>query len=176
MAFYEEEDVYKCTIHPSSKRRRCNGICPLCLIDRLEALCPDCAHLRPCTCSSSSCSSRSSNSSFYILDISSSSARISTLIDTEPAFSRRSSSAFPFFRSARFPSTDPAPPPPQTTSFWSVFRRRKSPVEKISRSKSVAYGSEPVKAKGWYFPSPMNVFRHSKASKVAHERSPLHRG
>ncbi|CAK9142780.1 unnamed protein product [Ilex paraguariensis] len=30
--------------------------------------------------------------------------------------------------------------------------------------------------KGWHFPSPMKVFRHSKVSKVVQERSPLYRG
>lgn len=32
------------------------------------------------------------------------------------------------------------------------------------------------KGKGWYFPSPIKVFRQSKASKVVQERSPLCRG
>lgn len=57
-------------------------------------------------------------------------------------------------------------------------------VEKIKlrKSRSVAVGgrerfSPAAKWKSWYFPSPMNVFRQSKAAKVVvNERSPLHRG
>ncbi|MCD7470149.1 hypothetical protein HAX54_009810 [Datura stramonium] len=54
-----------------------------------------------------------------------------------------------------------------------------------SRSMSVAITSvsgdgdgfkSPAKSKGWHFPSPMKVFRQSKASKLVHERSPLYRG
>ncbi|KAL5099960.1 hypothetical protein RYX36_004287 [Vicia faba] len=54
----------------------------------------------------------------------------------------------------------------------------------MARSRSVAVSSvsgdgelKPrSKGKGWSFPSPMKVFRQSKASKVVQERSPLYRG
>ncbi|CAL5188489.1 unnamed protein product [Lathyrus oleraceus] len=54
----------------------------------------------------------------------------------------------------------------------------------MGRSRSVAVASvtgdgesKPrSKGKGWSFPSPMKVFRQSKASKVVQERSPLYRG
>ncbi|KAH7836039.1 hypothetical protein Vadar_032190 [Vaccinium darrowii] len=51
----------------------------------------------------------------------------------------------------------------------------------MRRSRSVASGmgeirSSSRKGRGWHFPSPMGVFRHSKTSKVIHERSPLYRG
>ncbi|GFZ15451.1 hypothetical protein Acr_24g0016410 [Actinidia rufa] len=41
-----------------------------------------------------------------------------------------------------------------------------------------AYDIRPAAAKrrGWHFPSPISVFRHSKTPKVVQERSPLHRG
>jgi hypothetical protein len=55
----------------------------------------------------------------------------------------------------------------------------------MARSRSVAvtavsgngeFKAPRSKGKGWYFPSPMKVFRQSKASKVVQERSPLYRG
>ena len=89
------------------------------------------------------------------------------------------------------------PPAPEGKNnkfkIMSVFRRQKSSKKeevvkgedieelKLRRSRSVAENEmrsspAPAKAKGWYFPSPMKVFRHSKASKIVQERSPLHRG
>ena len=54
----------------------------------------------------------------------------------------------------------------------------------IARSRSVAVAAVSEngelrprsKGKGWFFPSPMKVFRQPKASKVVQERSPLYRG
>uniref|UniRef100_A0A803LU12 Uncharacterized protein n=1 Tax=Chenopodium quinoa TaxID=63459 RepID=A0A803LU12_CHEQI len=133
MAFYaEEEEVWKCSLHPSKRRR--TGVCPSCLKERLSALCPD----------------------------------------------------------SRYSTVDEKPPPEKlagkSSSFWSVIWWQKKPRrEKVEaemrRSKSVAVaGNNDVvgvsKGKGWYFPSPMKVFRqsYSKTPKVVHERSPLHRG
>ncbi|KAL8150549.1 hypothetical protein V2J09_020357 [Rumex salicifolius] len=61
-------------------------------------------------------------------------------------------------------------------------------IRAIARSKSVAASNttffaggvvpeaRSVKSKGWYFPSPMKVFRQSKPTvKIIHERSPLNR-
>ncbi|KAL8201080.1 hypothetical protein R6Q57_012419 [Mikania cordata] len=88
-------------------------------------------------------------------------------------------------------------------NFWSVFKMSKSKrcdlhddesnksdisgatgdYSTMMRSRSVAVGAgdrfSPATAKrrGWYFPSPMKVFRQSKTSKLQiHERSPMHRG
>ncbi|XP_021768199.1 uncharacterized protein LOC110732553 [Chenopodium quinoa] len=188
MAFYAEEDeVWKCSLHPSKRRR--TGVCPSCLKERLSALCPDCANVRPCSCYATTSSSSSASSSFslHFTD----GGRISNLIDGEPAFRRSRSSAFPFFRSARYSTVDEKPPPGKvvgkSSSFWSVIWWQKKPRrEKVEaemrRSKSVAVaGNNDVgvsKGKGWHFPSPMKVFRqsYSKTPKVVHERSPLHRG
>ncbi|KAG6596728.1 hypothetical protein SDJN03_09908, partial [Cucurbita argyrosperma subsp. sororia] len=73
------------------------------------------------------------------------------------------------------------------------FRRREKEVAEVEeamrrtlmiRSRSVVVSDSsgrfvrpPVKAKTWYFPSPIKAFRQSKISKaVLTERSPLHRG
>lgn len=195
MAFYpEEDDVWKCPRHPSKRRRA--GVCPVCLKERLSALCPDCANLRPCSCcSTSSSSSTSSSFSFHFSDVASV-GKISTLIAGEPPF-RRSRSAVASSSFLRFSGGErktPAPEIPQnrskSSSIWSVLwpqkvkREKMDDVEKIKlrKSRSVAVGgrerfSPAAKWKSWYFPSPMNVFRQSKAAKVVvNERSPLHRG
>ncbi|KMS97605.1 hypothetical protein BVRB_5g125740 [Beta vulgaris subsp. vulgaris] len=183
MAFYAEEDqVWKCSLHPSKRRR--TGVCPLCLKERLSELCPDCANVRPCLCCATTSSSSSTSSSFslHISEL----GQISTLIDAEPPFRRSRSSAFPFFRSARFSTVDDKNSSEKLagkSSIWSVIwwqkkpRREKMEAE-MRRSKSVAVADNDVrstKVKGWYFPSPMKVFRQS-TSKFVHERSPLHRG
>lgn len=54
----------------------------------------------------------------------------------------------------------------------------------MARSRSVAVAAVPTdgefrprtKGRGWFFPSPMKVFRQSKVSKVVQERTPLYRG
>ncbi|KAL8141771.1 hypothetical protein V2J09_014803 [Rumex salicifolius] len=59
-----------------------------------------------------------------------------------------------------------------------TIRRSKSVAAPISFSCAGGVQDEArsVKSKGWYFPSPMKVFRHSRASaKIVQERSPLHR-
>ncbi|KNA13412.1 hypothetical protein SOVF_117320 [Spinacia oleracea] len=188
MAFYAEEDeVWKCSLHPSKRRR--TGVCSSCLKERLAALCPDCANVRPCSCYATTSSSSSASSSFslHFSDV----GRISKLIDGEPAFRRSRSSAFPFFRSARYSTADDKPAPEKLTgkessSFWSMIWWQKKPRKEkmeaeMRRSRSVAVAGNDVrgsKGKGWYFPSPMKVFRqtYSKTPKVVHERSPLHRG
>ncbi|CAO2819617.1 unnamed protein product [Amaranthus hypochondriacus] len=189
MAFYADEDeIWKCTQHPSKRRR--TGVCPLCLKQRLSELCPECANVRPCSCyaTTSSSSSASSSFSFHFSDIN----RISNLIENEPAFQRSRSSAFPFFRSARFSNADDKHSSEKLSgksSFWSVFlwQKKQPRTENIeaemkrSRSVSVVVTGNEVRSsksgKGWYFPSPMKVFRQSnRTPKFVHERSPLHRG
>lgn len=120
MAFYMEEEVWKCPKHPSKRRR--SGICPTCLRDRLLTLCAYCANVRPCAC----CASTSS--SFSVLSSGTGAAdRVSNLIDGEPAFRRSRSVAIPFFRSSfagdgKIPAVDSR----SRSSFWSsVFRTSK---------------------------------------------------
>ncbi|XP_042483126.1 uncharacterized protein LOC122063493 [Macadamia integrifolia] len=163
-----EEEVWKCRKHPL--KRRSNGVCPLCLRDRLLHLCPDCANARPCSCcyssSSSSSSSFSLSSSF---DAPKSSAGIgvrtvgsvSNLIDCDPAFRRSRSNTFTFIR--RRPSDKDAvqliPPDVSRTrsSLWPVFKsstkskkadeikeeKENLEIEKVNmmRSKSVGISS-----------------------------------
>ncbi|GFP94967.1 hypothetical protein PHJA_001641100 [Phtheirospermum japonicum] len=199
MACYVEEEVWKCPKHPSKRRR--NGICPVCLRDRLVGLCPHCANVRPCACVVSTSSSSSSSSSF------------SRVIDGEPSFHRSRSVAIPFLRSRN--SEQAAS---KTPSFLSILKMSKTKrcdqaaergegfvdeinfeshnriedfARMITRSRSVSVGttamtsgfrrskdnSSPAKGKFWHFPSPMTVFRSSKTPKViVQDRSPLHRG
>lgn len=56
------------------------------------------------------------------------------------------------------------------------MRRSRSVAASITSANEIRSSPAPTKGKGWYFPSPMKVFRHSKASKIVQERSPLHRG
>ena len=62
-------------------------------------------------------------------------------------------------------------------------------LKRMMRSKSVGIslftdsgggggggGDSRSKGRSWYFPSPIKVFRQSKASKIVQERSPLYRG
>ncbi|GAB4834752.1 hypothetical protein Ancab_033017 [Ancistrocladus abbreviatus] len=163
MAFYaDEEEVWKCTQHPSRRRR--SGICPVCLHERLSALCPDCANLRPCPC----CASSASSSSFFFIsfsipaDSSNSLAisgsgpavgRMSNLINNEAGLGRSRSVSVPFFRSSRHSrssSKDSFDRKSKSTSLWSLFRKRSKSksakeeeeeieaTEKMRRSKSVA--------------------------------------
>ncbi|KAG9152743.1 hypothetical protein Leryth_018902 [Lithospermum erythrorhizon] len=102
MALYiGEEEAWKCRKHPSKRHPNDTGICPTCLRDRLRVLCPHCANIRPCNCSTTATSSSSSTSSFSLF---SSSARITvgrvgSLIESEPKFQRSRSLAIPFIRS-----------------------------------------------------------------------------
>lgn len=143
MALYlDEDEVWKCSKHPSKRRR--SGICPICLRERLLALCPECANLRPCSCcATSSSSSSSSSSSFSHFSVSASGVgaigRVHNLIDSEPSLRRSRSMAIPFLRSrSRFSGSDrgfdldsteesPAPNRSKSTrSFWSMFKPHKS--------------------------------------------------
>lgn len=229
MAFYaDEDDVWKCPEHPS--RRRNIGVCPACLREKLSALCPECANVRPCNrCSTVSESSTSSSSSLsFISNIPGdatfscsagaggigSVGRVSSLIESEQSYRRSRSVALPFLNSARFSNAGEFADPRESSasieksksSLWLFFwpqkpKREKIPadaeedeaadlkIRTIRRSKSVAAPTafscaggvleeaRSVKSKGWYFPSPMKVFRHTKTSaKIGQERSPLHRG
>ncbi|XP_074326907.1 uncharacterized protein LOC141664851 [Apium graveolens] len=234
--YMDEEEIWKCTTHPSKRRR--TGICPSCLRDRLNTLCPNCAHVRPCECcplaaaATMSSSTSSSSSSFSLFSSS------STSTSGEPSMRRSRSLAIPFLRSRskyapnlEFIDQKPQPPPEptakisdqaiplplppvkdqkpplpgkssksKTASLLSMFKPNKSKklgeiIEKekdeelnktssdfawmMRRSRSVAVpkslnsrageSDSAVKTRGWHFPSPMNAFRQSKASKVLEE-------
>ncbi|XP_024026530.1 uncharacterized protein LOC112093068, partial [Morus notabilis] len=106
-------------------------ICPVCLRERLGSLCPDCANVRPCGCCATTSSSSSSSG-----DGAGSVGRLSSLIESEPAFRRSRSVAIPFLRSrSRFVGSDKdaeigdrslPPSAGKTSALWSVFRFQKS--------------------------------------------------
>ncbi|XP_028802830.1 uncharacterized protein LOC114758007 [Neltuma alba] len=139
--FLDEDEVWKCSKHPSKRRR--SGICPLCLRERLLALCPECGNLRPCSCCATSCSSSSSSSSsFSRFSVHATGVgaigRVHSLMDNEPGLRRSRSMAIPFLRSrSRFSgsdrgfdpdSTDESPAlnrSRSTRSFWSMFKPHK---------------------------------------------------
>lgn len=187
---YEEEEVWKCLKHPSRQRPR-NGICPICLHDRLITLCPDCANVRPCACCPANTTTPSSSSSSVSDGAPGESGPLSSLIDDgQPNNFRRSRSvAVQFLRSrlagdresgGKFP---PAAGNRSNSSIWSVFRTHKSKKGQedkrgqeevddyeqrvVMRSRSVGVAA---KGRGWYFPSPIKAFRQSKTSKVVQER------
>ncbi|XP_054825601.1 uncharacterized protein LOC129323076 [Prosopis cineraria] len=140
--FLDEDEVWKCSKHPSKRRR--SGICPVCLRERLLALCPECGSIRPCSCCATSCSSSSSSSSsFSRFSVHTSGVgaigRVHNQIDTEPALRRSRSMAIPFLRSrTRFSGSDRGLDPDSTDespalnrsrstrSFWSMFKPQKS--------------------------------------------------
>ncbi|XP_028754628.1 uncharacterized protein LOC114740331 [Neltuma alba] len=91
-SYLEEEELWKCPKHPSKRRR--TGICPACLRDRLATLCPDCANVRPCSCSAATSSSSPSSST------SSSLSRLSLAGEAAGGLKRSRSVAIPFLRSS----------------------------------------------------------------------------
>ncbi|KAL0287083.1 UNVERIFIED_CONTAM: hypothetical protein Scaly_2775500 [Sesamum calycinum] len=197
MACYvEEEEVWKCPTHPTKRRR--NGICPICLRDRLVSLCPDCAHVRPCGCVASAESSSSSSSSSF--------GRVSNLIDGEPSFRRSRSLAIPFLRTRNSTERTPNNGRTKTPSFLSVLKRGKtkpneakgeemnketavnagsndenfdSPLQNFKRG-SISTGTSAMASGSVVnsaFESPMKAFRSSKTPKIpVQDRSPLPRG
>ncbi|XP_019181994.1 PREDICTED: uncharacterized protein LOC109177147 [Ipomoea nil] len=58
-----EEEAWKCLKHPSNRER--NGVCPVCLKERLAILSRDCAAVRPCAYLAATTSSSSSASSSF---------------------------------------------------------------------------------------------------------------
>ncbi|GMQ09539.1 hypothetical protein CsSME_00052874 [Camellia sinensis var. sinensis] len=128
MAFYgDEEELWKCPQHPSKHWR--NRICPTYLRGRLNTLCPNCANLCPCDCSTTAAmtSSSSSSHSASIDPI----GYVSNLINTEPLFQRSRSIAVPFFRSqfARVSNKHPALRNQSNSSIWSLFTTHKNKRE-----------------------------------------------
>ncbi|XP_010540788.1 PREDICTED: uncharacterized protein LOC104814447 [Tarenaya hassleriana] len=123
--------------------------------------------------------------------------RVASLIECEPAFRRSKSMAVPFVGSS---NPDPNPETGsgkgrdgKTVSFWRMLLGKRGEAKtassaaammRKSRSMAVPDAGEsrfsPAatgKGKGWYFPSPIKVFRQSRMSKmVFQQRSPLYRG
>ncbi|XP_013635636.1 uncharacterized protein LOC125585094 [Brassica napus] len=162
------------------------GVCPYCLHERLSSLCPDCASDLPCSCTPRA----SVDVDVPFADVGSV-GRVSSLIECEPAFRRSTSMSVPFLR-----STKPEPVektgsnlgPGRGRSLWRLFRgesRSKTGTMMMRKSRSVAVSdagellsSSPApvtsKGNGWYFPSPIKVFRQSRI--LFQQRSPLYRG
>ncbi|CAN6996056.1 hypothetical protein BRARA_E00917 [Brassica rapa] len=165
------------------------GVCPYCLHERLSSLCPDCARDLPCSCTPRA-SVSSAGVDIPFADVGSV-GRVSSLIECEPAFRRSTSMSVPFLR-----STKPEPvektgldlKPGRGRSLWRLFRgesRSKTATMMMRKSRSVAVSdagellsSSPApvtsKGNGWYFPSPIKVFRQSRI--LFQQRSPLYRG
>lgn len=147
----DEEEIYKCPTHPSKRRRI--GICPTCLRDRLNTLCPNCANTRPCECcpAPTSASTSSSSSTFSLFSGVSSG-------DTEPTMRKSRSLAIPFLRSRskyapNLEFTAEKPPLPSApsnknipatgsggssrgkTSLLSMFKKSKKVGEEVEKEK-----------------------------------------
>lgn len=126
-AYLDEEEIWKCTMHPSKRRRR--GVCPNCLKDRLASLCSDCATARPCSCSSASSAavSSSSSSSFSRLSRVGSVGRVFNLIDSDSVLRRSRSLTIPIFRSKpeNCSERNEFNGNGKRLSFWSVFKRKR---------------------------------------------------
>jgi len=167
------------------------GVCPYCLHERLSSLCPDCAHDLPC-----SCTPRASVSSRGEGDVSfariGSVGRVANLIECEPAFRRSTSITGPYFWSAKpepILETEKDLKPGRGRWLWRLFRGNREEETKIKAAKvmkksnsvagEVLFSPTSVTSKGngWYFPSPIKVFRQSRVSKmIFQQRSPLYRG
>ncbi|XP_010538365.1 PREDICTED: uncharacterized protein LOC104812742 [Tarenaya hassleriana] len=120
--------------------------------------------------------------------------RVASLIECEQAFRRSKSMAVPFSGPG---NSDPITETgsgqgmsKKTASFWRLFRgnkgESKTTAEMMRKSRSLTvsdagesrFSAEMAgKGKGWYFPSPIKVFRRARVTKVVfHQRSPLYRG
>ncbi|XP_055821872.1 uncharacterized protein LOC129890331, partial [Solanum dulcamara] len=145
MACYIEEEAWKCSKHPSKKRRTTTGVCSICLRDRLSQLCPHCANVRPC---SSNCAAASTTS------LSSSSGKID---GGEPAFCRSKSVGIPFLKSRNVNSSS----------------RRNQPESE--KSNKIVDGSETVlcrsKSVGIPFLKSQNVNSSSRRNQPESEKS-----
>ncbi|XP_016651028.1 PREDICTED: uncharacterized protein LOC103336887 [Prunus mume] len=191
--YVDEEEVWKCPKHPSKRRK--SGICPVCLRERLVILCPECANVRPCGCCATATTSSSSSSS--------SSSRFTGTVpiggDPLPAGGGRTKTPSfwsSMFRSSQRSKRSEANGEHETTPEKKVvgeieevedadaamrrnmMRKSRSVAVPMMSSNSGAAAGErpPAKGRGWYFPSPIKAFRHSKISKIVSERSPVYRG
>ncbi|CAA7024832.1 unnamed protein product [Microthlaspi erraticum] len=167
------------------------GVCPFCLHEQLSSLCPDCSRNLPCSCTPRSSVSDSAGEGDVSFTGVGSVGRVDNLIEREPAFRRSRSMAVPFLWPAK-PETGSDLQPGRVPSLWRLFRgisgeakTKAAAIMRRSRSVAVSDAGElldspaPVtnKGNGWYFPSPIKVFRQSRVSKMMfQQRSPLYRG
>ncbi|KAL6911758.1 hypothetical protein ACP4OV_000563 [Aristida adscensionis] len=171
-------EEWRCRKHPAA--RSGGGVCPHCLRDRLLRLCPNCAHVRPCLCTS--CASPSSSSSASGDTV----GRVHSLIEREHQIARSRSVAAG--SSAAFATPSAAAvvagggrrkarvwgwPP-----FWKPAAREGEAAADeeeglgLPRSSSVSATAVEAKATaaaararwGWHFPSPLKAFRHRRSS------------
>ncbi|KAI9121638.1 hypothetical protein K1719_008671 [Acacia pycnantha] len=97
--FLDEDEVWKCSKHPSKRRR--SEIFPIYLRERLLALCPEYGNIWPCSCCGTSCSSSFSFSRFSIHGTGGvgTIGDVNNLIDNEPALRHSRSMEIPFLQS-----------------------------------------------------------------------------
>ncbi|CAN8316358.1 unnamed protein product [Cochlearia groenlandica] len=198
LRLHEEEEKggsvwQKCSKHDLSKRRfLCGGggVCPFCLRERLSSLCPECAKNLPCSCSSRATVSVSKlDDPFAGIG---SVGRVANLIESEPAFRRSTSMSVPFLWSDKpelKSETGSNLKPVRGRSLWRLLLGNKGETKTkdaastvmrkcrsvaVSDAGEVEYSPATSKGSGWYFPSPIKVFRQSKV--MFQQRSPLYRG
>ncbi|GAB4857840.1 hypothetical protein Ancab_015746 [Ancistrocladus abbreviatus] len=173
-------------ICPVCLRERLSALCPDCANVRPCA----CYVSSASSSSSSSCyfishaADAGSSNSFPVSDTVATVRRLSNPFNKEAAFRRSKSVALPIFQSVRYSrsnNNDALDRKSKATSLWPLhWPRIKSKsgndddieeMKKMRRSKSVAVSDSSrneevrsVKGKGWYFPSPMKVFRQSKVA------------
>uniref|UniRef100_A0A0D9VJQ9 Uncharacterized protein n=1 Tax=Leersia perrieri TaxID=77586 RepID=A0A0D9VJQ9_9ORYZ len=184
-------DEWRCRKHPAA--RSGGGVCPHCLRDRLLRLCPNCAHVRPCPCTS--CASPSSSSS---ASGEAAVGRVHTLIEREHRIARsRSVAASSSLAGAASSAASAAAAgavggrrkarvwgwPP----FWKPAARdgvaaaaEEDEEEGMGLARSSSVSATAVEAKaaaaaakarwGWHFPSPLKAFRHRRSSASIPER------
>ncbi|XP_047320284.1 uncharacterized protein LOC124924268 [Impatiens glandulifera] len=188
MSFYAgEEEVYKCSKHPSKRRRIGGGICPTCLRDRLIVLCPNCHDVRPCSCNVIASTSYSSPFSLFPSSGRGGSARSSNAgafsgdpnlkMETEPSFTRSRSLAIPIIRTkiAVSDSCGGTPAKSKAALWWAFIKQNRRKTEddcddqslmmirrsQSSRSPGGGGGDEkssPRKNRGWKFSGGINMF------------------
>nr|GMC87203.1 uncharacterized protein LOC109177147 [Ipomoea batatas] len=136
-----EEEAWKCLKHPSNRQR--NGVCPVCLKERLAILCPDCA---------------ASKTAWFrsLFKYSSKSARKS-----EPELKEEKQSGVNFVSARCSGAGDGG-----IVDFAALMRSRSVSVQVTS---GCGVG-DLTKGKGWHFRSSVKAFRQPK---VVQERSPL---
>ncbi|KAL1194779.1 hypothetical protein V5N11_029724 [Cardamine amara subsp. amara] len=188
LCFNEGGSVWqKCSEH----RFFCDGgVCPYCLHERLFSLCPDCARELPCSCTPRASVSAGRGDDVPLSRIGSV-GRVANLIECEPAFRRSTSIVVPFLWSSKpepDSETESDLQPGRGRWLWRLFRGNREETKTKAATimmKSRTDAGEllcspaPVTSKGngWYFPSPIKVFRQSRVSKMIFpQRSPLYRG
>ncbi|KAK8710687.1 hypothetical protein V6N13_146000 [Hibiscus sabdariffa] len=203
--YVDEEEVWKCPKHPSKRRRsgicpfclrdKLASLCPDCAPGRPCACSANSYSSSFFRFSTAAAEDAAGFGSFSY-------GGFSDLTEREPAFRRSRSLVIPFLQSKperlseKFDLTGNKS---RTPSFWSMFKasnkskRHESEDQQRGEKARIAAEEErtrmmtsysgnggsklpaSTKAKSWYFPSPMKVFRQTRGL-VFQERSPLHGG